>query len=114
MRQSYIAGPVMYKTVDRPSFSAIQARLFPIFFGMQTALPVVLAVTYPGNTLTGLPSGIYGLLDESSRLGSLLPVSAMFISGLINLVMLLPATQQVMKDRRGQGIPCWLALLGMQ
>jgi hypothetical protein len=93
----------MFKTVTRTVFSAVQTNLFPIYFGMQTALPVVLALTFPGSTLLGLPSGVTGLLDGAVRWNSLVPIAATFITGLVNLVVLLPATQQVMKDRRGQG-----------
>ncbi|PHH80203.1 hypothetical protein CDD82_1916 [Ophiocordyceps australis] len=99
---SFINGPTMFKAVDRPSFSAIQQRIFPIYFGMQTALPIVLALTFPGNPLTGVSSGIAGLLDASSKLDSLLPIAGMFVSGLANLAVLLPATVDVMKQRRGQ------------
>ena len=93
----------MFKTVERPVFSAVQTHLFPVYFGMQTVIPIVLALTFPGSTLTGVSSGVSGLLDVSSRWDSLAPISAMFVSGLVNLTVLLPMTQEVMKQRRGQG-----------
>lgn len=93
----------MFRTVDRASFSAIQQKLFPIYFGLQTALPVALALTFPGNALIGLSSGISGLTSEFARWHSLVPISVMFVTGLINWTILLPATTQVMKERRGQG-----------
>lgn len=93
----------MFKTVTRQAFSAIQTGLFPIYFGLQTAIPVILALTFPGNTLFGLPSGIQGLLDESHRYASLLPIATMFVTGLVNLVVLYPVVTDVMKERRGQG-----------
>lgn len=93
----------MFKTVERPVFSAVQRRLFPIYFGLQTILPAILALTFPGNTLVGVSSGISGLLDASSRWHSLVPIATMFATGLINLVVLLPATTKVMKERYGQG-----------
>ncbi|KAI9166681.1 mitochondrial outer membrane protein [Paramyrothecium foliicola] len=99
---SFINGPVMFKTVTRAVFSSVQTNLFPIYFGLQTAVPVVLALTFPGSTLLGLPSGITGLLDGAVRWNSLVPIATTFFTGLINLLFLLPATQQVMKDRRGQ------------
>lgn len=102
--QSFINGPVMFKTIDRPSFSAVQQKIFPGYFAMQTAIPIVLALTFPGNHLSGIPSGIYGVLDQSNRCSSLLPIAAMFATGLANLAVLLPATLKVMKARQAQGI----------
>ncbi|KJZ71794.1 hypothetical protein HIM_08814 [Hirsutella minnesotensis 3608] len=99
---SFINGPVMYKAIDRPAFSLVQRALFPVYFSIQTAVPIVLALTFPGNSLAGVPSGISGLLDVSSRWDSLAPIAAMFVTGLVNLVVMLPATNKVMKERRGQ------------
>lgn len=96
----------MFKTIDRPAFSAVMSGLFPIYFGLQTVLPVVLALTFPGNTLAGVPSGITGLLDVSSRWDSLAPIATMFLTGLVNFLVLLPASTNTMKERRGQGTPC--------
>ncbi|KAH7328575.1 hypothetical protein B0I35DRAFT_403915 [Stachybotrys elegans] len=98
---SFINGIVMFRTVTRPAFSAVQSKLFPIYFGMQTAIPIVLALTFPGSTLLGVPSGVSGLLDASSR-SSLVSIASMFATGLLNLAVFLPATLKIMKDRRGQ------------
>lgn len=94
----------MFKTVSRHSFSAIQTGLFPIYFGLQTAVPVILALTYPSNALFGISAGVAGVLHESGRLTALLPLATMFVTGLVNLVFLLPMVNKVMKERRGQGI----------
>ncbi|KAH6897256.1 hypothetical protein B0T10DRAFT_476436 [Thelonectria olida] len=99
---TFINGITMFKAVDRPAFSAIQQKLFPIYFGMQTALPVVLALTFPGNALIGLSSGYQGLLSEFARWHSLVPIATMFVTGLINYAILLPWTTNIMKARRGQ------------
>ncbi|KAG6000940.1 hypothetical protein E4U21_004864 [Claviceps maximensis] len=99
---SFINGPTVFTVVERPVFSVIQAKLFPIYFGMQTAIPVILALTFPGNALLGVPSGPFGLLEMSSRWESLAPIASMFVTGLINLVVMLPATNKVIKERRGQ------------
>ncbi|KAG6011395.1 hypothetical protein E4U43_008348 [Claviceps pusilla] len=99
---SFINGPTVFTVVERPVFSKIQAKLFPIYFGMQTAIPVVLALTFPGNALLGVSSGPSGLLETSSRWESLAPIATMFVTGLINLVVMLPATNNVIKERRGQ------------
>ncbi|CAI6092084.1 hypothetical protein V2G26_013616 [Clonostachys chloroleuca] len=99
---SFIVGPVMFKTVERPVFSAVQSGLFPTYFGLQTAIPVVLALSFPGNTLLGISTGVSGLLHESHRLGSLLPITTAFLSGFVNFVVLLPTVNKVMKQRQGQ------------
>ncbi|TFB05907.1 putative mitochondrial outer membrane protein [Trichoderma ghanense] len=99
---SFINGIVMFRTVSRPSFSAIQSKLFPIYFGMQTAIPALLALTFPGNALLGIKGGIGGLVDAPNKWSSLVPIATMFVSGLVNLVVLLPATIKTMKDRHGQ------------
>ncbi|KAL7785522.1 hypothetical protein V8C37DRAFT_393919 [Trichoderma ceciliae] len=99
---SFINGIVMFRTVNRPSFSAIQGKLFPIYFGMQTAIPAFLALTFPGNSLLGIKGGISGLLEAPNRWSSLVPIAAMFVSGFLNLAVLLPATTKTIKDRQGQ------------
>ncbi|RFU78934.1 hypothetical protein TARUN_3288 [Trichoderma arundinaceum] len=99
---SFINGIVMFRTVSRPSFSAVQSRLFPIYFGMQTVIPALLALTFPGNSLLGIKGGISGLLDAPNKWSSLVPIATMFVSGLLNLAVLLPATVRTMKDRHGQ------------
>ncbi|KAL7960719.1 hypothetical protein V8C34DRAFT_50217 [Trichoderma compactum] len=99
---SFINGIVMFRTVDRPSFSAAQSKLFPIYFGMQTAIPAFLALTFPGNSLLGIKGGISGLLEAPNKWSSLVPIATMFVSGLVQLAVLLPATIKTMKDRRGQ------------
>ena len=101
--QSFVNGIVMFRTVSRPSFSAIQSKLFPIYFGMQTAIPALLALTFPGNALLGIKGGIGGLVDAPNKWSSLVPIATMFVSGLVNLAVLLPATVKTMKDRHGQG-----------
>ncbi|KAG6038529.1 hypothetical protein E4U41_004122 [Claviceps citrina] len=99
---SFINGPTIFDVVERPVFSTIQANLFPIYFGMQTTLPVILALTFPGNPLLGVSSGTSGLLETTSRWQSLAPIATMFVTGLVNLAVMLPLTKQVMKERRGQ------------
>ncbi|KAG9257280.1 uncharacterized protein F5Z01DRAFT_648317 [Emericellopsis atlantica] len=99
---SFINGPVMFKTVERPVFSSMQQALFPIYFGIQTAAPVLMALTFPGNALFGLSSGVQGLVNQSQRYQSLLPMGVMFVTGVTNLFLLLPLVTGVMKERRGQ------------
>ncbi|RSL41740.1 hypothetical protein CEP53_012584 [Fusarium sp. AF-6] len=99
---TFINGIVMIRTVDRPSFSAIQQKLFPIYFGLQTILPGILALTFPGNSLIGLSNGPRGLVTEFARWHSLLPIAIMALTGAVNFTILLPLTTETMKQRRGQ------------
>ncbi|ROT35696.1 hypothetical protein SODALDRAFT_283301 [Sodiomyces alkalinus F11] len=100
---SFINGTTMFRVLERPSFSLVQSHLFPIYFTLQTALPAVLALTYPGsNNPFGVASGIAGIFDGSKRYCTLLPIAAMFITGALNLFVLLPATKKVMAERHDQ------------
>ncbi len=96
-------SPIIFKAAERPVFSALQSKIFPIYFGLQVALPAILALTFPGSTLLATPNGISTLFHESNRWGSLVPIATMFLSGALNLVVLLPASKEVMKQRQGQG-----------
>jgi hypothetical protein len=93
----------MFRVLDRPQFSRVQQSLFPIYFSLQTALPVVIALTFPGSkNLRSFPSSIKGVLHASNRWGVLLPLATMFITGFANMVVVGPATTKVMLERRQQ------------
>jgi hypothetical protein len=95
---------VAYKALTRPQFSQLQQKIFPIYFGLQTALPVVLALTYPGSgSPLGTPSGLHGAFANVNRWGVLVPITTMFITSVANLVFLGPATTRAMRDRKVQG-----------
>lgn len=81
----------------------MQSKLFPIYFGIQSAVPLVLAITYPGGGLNNDAAGIAGLLETSNRWGFLVPIATMCATGLVNLLVLLPATTKVMAERYSQG-----------
>lgn len=102
--QTFVNSPILFKNTERPVFSAIQSKTFPVYFGLQAALPAILALTFPGNSILATPSGISTLLQDSNRWGSLVPITAMFVSGVLNLLVLLPASREVMKKRQGQGL----------
>ncbi|ERT00771.1 uncharacterized protein SPSK_07924 [Sporothrix schenckii 1099-18] len=99
---SFVNGIVQFKTLPRPQFSALQARLFPIYFGIQSAVPLVLAITYPGGGPNHDSAGITGLLQTSNRWGFLVPIATICATGLVNLLVLLPATTKVMAERYSQ------------
>ncbi|ATY66885.1 hypothetical protein A9K55_000560 [Cordyceps militaris] len=100
---TFVNSPILFTNTERPVFSVIQTKIFPIYFGLQTALPAILALTFPGSTLLAAPNGFSTLLHESNRWGSLVPIATMFVSGVLNMVVLLPASRAVMKQRQGQG-----------
>ena len=92
----------MFKALPRPQFAAVQTRLFPIYFGIQSVVPLILAATYPGGGPNIDASGITGLLETHNRWGFLLPILTMGASGLVNLLVLLPATKTCMAERYAQ------------
>lgn len=101
--QSFVGGIVAFKALTRPQFSQLQQKIFPIYFGLQSALPVLLAVTYPGQLLLGTSSGLHGAFAEVNRWSTLVPLSTMFVTSVVNLVLVGPATTKVMRDRKHQG-----------
>ena len=105
--QTFLAGPLAFKALPRPQFSTLQQAIFPPYFSFQTALPVVLALTWPGEKLAGIRqnAGPWGLLEGDSLWNGLVPIAVMFGTSLLNLVWLGPATTKVMKERKHQGAP---------
>lgn len=73
---------------------------------MQTALPAVLALTFPGAShgSSRAASGIAGVMEEQNRYSVLLPLSTMLVLGLANAAYLGPVTTKVMKVRKHQGV----------
>lgn len=103
---TFVGGIVSFQVLARPQFSLLMAKLFPVYFTMQTALPVVLALTYPAaKTSLGTlatASGLAGVLDESNRWTVLVPIATVFASALANLVAVGPATTRCMDKRKLQ------------
>ena len=102
-RQSFVGGIVAFKALPRPQFSSLQQKIFPVYFGIQTVLPVVLALTYPGTP--GAPSSLSGTFAEPNRWSVLVPVATMFVTSFFNMTIIGPATTRVMKERKHQGKP---------
>ncbi len=103
--QSFVGGIVAYRALPRPQFASLQQAIFPIYFSLQTALPVVIALTYPGeNTVLGsTSSGFGGVLAEGNRMRVLAPLLMVFGSSLLNLAVVGPATTRIMRERKHQG-----------
>ncbi|KAI6091864.1 hypothetical protein F4821DRAFT_225757 [Hypoxylon rubiginosum] len=103
---TFINSVASFKVLERPQFAILQREVFPYYFGIQTAAPVLLALTYPGTTriLKGIdvPSSLAGVFDSSNRWGVLLPLGTVLATGLVNLAYLLPETNKITALRRQQ------------
>ncbi|EAS36449.1 uncharacterized protein CIMG_01803 [Coccidioides immitis RS] len=102
--QTFVGGIIAFKTLPRPQFAALQSSIFPVYFGLQTLLPLVVAATYPGEQSFGGfgPSSISGVLAEGNRLSTLLPIAVTFVSGLANMLALEPAASKIKTERQRQ------------
>lgn len=71
---------------------------------MQTALPVIMALTFPAErTAIGMSAaGVKGVFEEAHKWNVLTPLALIFTSSLINLIAVGPATTQVMLKRKHQ------------
>ncbi|KAK0748665.1 hypothetical protein B0T21DRAFT_277811 [Apiosordaria backusii] len=100
---TFIGGIVSFRVLPRPQFSSLMSSLFPVYFTIQTALPLVLAITYPGSQNPfGITSGISGFLHSSNRYSTFVPITAAFASALANLAFVGPLTTKVMDERKLQ------------
>lgn len=91
-----------FKALPRPQFSTLQQKIFPVYFGIQTALPVILALTYPGTKPLGA-SGLSGAFADVNRWSVAVPILTTLVAGLANLIFIGPATTNIMKERKHQG-----------
>jgi len=95
---------VAFRSLPRPQFATLQSALFPVYFAMQTALPVLLALTFPAeHTAIGMTaSSLSGVLEPGHRLHVLTPLLTTLFCGLANMLVVGPATTKCMKDRKHQ------------
>ncbi|RMZ87466.1 hypothetical protein DV736_g5307, partial [Chaetothyriales sp. CBS 134916] len=102
--QTFIAGIVAFRTIPRAQFVTLQTALFPIYFSIQTALPVVLALTYPAErtAISTIPAGIYGVLDSQNRLRVLTPLAIIFVSAAANKVYIQKEVIKATRERKHQ------------
>ncbi|KAH9827462.1 putative mitochondrial outer membrane protein [Teratosphaeria destructans] len=107
--QTFLAGPLAFKALPRPQFSTLQQAIFPPYFSLQTALPVVLALTWVGDRAASIGSadirinaGWKGLLESDNLWTAFVPLALAFGTSLLNLVLLGPMTTKVMKERKHQ------------
>ncbi|GAB7322434.1 hypothetical protein MBLNU13_g03377t1 [Cladosporium sp. NU13] len=107
--QTFLGGPLAFKALPRPSFSTLQQAIFPPYFTFQAALPILLALTWPGEKLAQVGgreltqnSGFWGILSENNLMTAGMPVFLMFATSAANLLVFGPATTKVMKERKHQ------------
>ncbi|KAJ9629759.1 hypothetical protein H2203_002140 [Taxawa tesnikishii (nom. ined.)] len=107
--QSFMGGVIAFKVLPRPMFSRLQQATFPIFFAMQTILPLVMIATYPGEKLLGVGgayirenTGFGGFMAEKNRWSVMLPIATMVVTAAANMLFIGPATTKAMKDRHHQ------------
>ncbi|WEW60565.1 hypothetical protein PRK78_006052 [Emydomyces testavorans] len=102
--QTFVGGIVAYISLPRAQFATLQGSIFPIYFGLQTIFPLVVAATYPGEKLLGHtgPSSISGVLADGHGVSTLLPLTITFVSGLANVLVFEPATSKIVKERKRQ------------
>ncbi|QDS74046.1 hypothetical protein FKW77_009190 [Venturia effusa] len=99
--QSFVGGILSYRALPRPQFATLQTALFPTYFGMQTILPVIMALTYKAPTPTSTTHGLNALLTAPSQ-GPLYAITGMALCGLTNWLILGPMTTATMKVRKHQ------------
>ncbi|KAJ5439393.1 uncharacterized protein N7458_010391 [Penicillium daleae] len=97
--QSFVSGIVAFRALPRPQFATLQTAIFPVYFSMQTALPVVVALTASRG---GQALGLSGLVAPENRYNTLLPMATVAITGLINMFVLRPLTVKTMRERKHQ------------
>jgi hypothetical protein len=91
--QSFIIVKTVHRTLPRPAFTTLQARLFPIYFRLQSILLLLTALTFP-------PYGPVSLLSDRLALVSL---SIAGTTAGLNLFVHGPRTRAAMLEKAGQG-----------
>lgn len=70
---------------------------------MQTALPVLLTLTYPGTKTSRSSSSLAGVLMAQNRYTVFAPLALALTINAANLLYISPQTTKVMKQRKHQG-----------
>ena len=76
---------------------------------MQTALPVLLALTFPSErTATGTrPGSFSGVLEPENRVHVFTPLAIMFVTALANVAYFGPATTKCMREKEASRDAGW-------
>ncbi|KAL6709378.1 hypothetical protein ACN47E_001785 [Coniothyrium glycines] len=101
--QSFVSGIVAYRVLPRPQFSTLQRHTFPVYFALQSVLPLSLLATYPAGASRLLPflSRTPVLQTARDHLSAWL-IGTMFGTALLNWVYVGPETTRVMGLRKHQ------------
>ncbi|RMD40838.1 hypothetical protein DV735_g4310, partial [Chaetothyriales sp. CBS 134920] len=102
--QTFIGGIVAFRTIPRPQFVTLQTALFPIYFSIQTVVPVILALTYPTErtAISTIPAGIHGVLDPQNRVRVLTPLAIILVSAATNKFYLQNQVVKTSQERKHQ------------
>jgi hypothetical protein len=98
---SFVGGIIQFKVLSRPQFSQLQQHQFPVYFGFQTILPVLLVLTYPGSATSFTSVSSLPAFYPENKSGSILLAIA-GICGMLNWFGLGPMTTTVIKKRKHQ------------
>ncbi|RMJ23087.1 hypothetical protein PHISP_06038 [Aspergillus sp. HF37] len=96
--QTFVSGIVAFRSLPRPQFASLQSATFPIYFSLQSGLPLIVALTSSKNGQLSSPSE---LLAPENRSG-LIPLATAMAAGLVNMFVLGPLTMKVMRERKHQ------------
>ncbi|KAL8971405.1 MAG: hypothetical protein Q9183_001074 [Haloplaca sp. 2 TL-2023] len=104
--QSFVGGIVAFRSLPRAQFASLQTAIFPPYFSMQTALPALLALTFPATKSTygtvQQSGGLGGFFAEHNRWSVMAPIMGIFAINLANLTYISPQTNKVMRERKHQ------------
>lgn len=101
--QSFISGVVAFRVLPRPQFSTLQRHTFPVYFALQSALPISLLITYPSGAMRLFPFlSSKPVLHTSTDSLSAWLIGTMFGTALLNWVYIGPKTTEVMGLRKHQ------------
>lgn len=89
--QSFFAGIIAFKTLPYQQFSNLQSRVFPVYFSLQTLLSTFLLISKPVH------------FENTSKTATA-TLAIVFLTSLLNLLVLSPKTRQVMEARRQQEV----------
>lgn len=88
--QTFILTKVTFQTLPRQAFTTLQARLFPLYFRIQTALLVLTVLTWP-------PYGVLSLIRADEK-GHWMPLLVGVGLSVLNMALFGPRTRQAMID----------------
>jgi len=89
--QTFIGGILAFRALPRPMFSQLQQRTFPIYFGLQMALPLAVLLSHPTASY-----------DQLMATEAAVPMLIVFGTSAANWAVVGPATIKIMRERKAQ------------